>query len=77
VLGDPLYGGTEKRIEGSHPAHRADLREAIRTIGRQALHAWELRLVHPVSGEEMRFQSPVPNEFREAWSRLRLADETG
>lgn len=77
VLGDPLYGGVEKRIEGAHPAHRADLRAAIRTIGRQALHAWELRLIHPVSGEEMRFQSPVPDEFREAWSRLRLDDETG
>lgn len=77
VLGDPLYGGGEKRIEGAHPGHRADLRAAIAAIGRQALHAWELRLVHPSSGEEMRFQSPIPDEFRAAWSHLRLQDEGG
>jgi len=71
VLGDSLYGGGVRRAEGAHPAHRVGLRSAIAAIGRQALHAWELRLIHPGTGEEMRFQSPVPDDFRCAWDFLR------
>jgi 23S rRNA pseudouridine1911/1915/1917 synthase len=74
VLGDELYGGGEKRVEGAHPGHRARLREAIRLIGRQALHAWELRLVHPSTGQEMRFRSPVPDDLRAAWELLRAPE---
>ena len=75
VLGDTLYGGVGKRIDGAHPEHRAALKAAVRRIGRQALHAWELRLIHPTSGEEMRFQAPVPDELRAAWELLRPAAE--
>jgi 23S rRNA pseudouridine1911/1915/1917 synthase len=75
VLGDSLYGGGENRVEGAHPGHRQSLRAAIKALGRQALHAWELRLLHPATGQEMRFQSPVPDDFREAWTHLRPEDE--
>ena len=34
------------------------------TFGRQALHAWKLAFVHPVSGETLRFESPLPADFR-------------
>jgi 23S rRNA pseudouridine1911/1915/1917 synthase len=71
VLGDDLYGGGARRVEGAHPTHRPALREALRAIGRQALHAWELRLMHPSTGEEMRFQAQVPVDFRAAWGALR------
>jgi 23S rRNA pseudouridine1911/1915/1917 synthase len=77
VLGDALYGGVEKRVEGSHPDHRPALRAALRRIGRQALHAWELRLIHPGNGKEMRFQAPVPDELRAAWELLRVGDAAG
>ncbi len=32
-------------------------------IGRVALHAWKLELTHPVTGEKMAFESPIPGEF--------------
>ena len=32
---------------------------------RQALHARRLGLVHPASGEDMSFESPLPEDFRE------------
>jgi 23S rRNA pseudouridine1911/1915/1917 synthase len=37
------------------------------------LHAAELGFVHPVSGEELRFTSPVPDDFRRLLSRIREA----
>jgi 23S rRNA pseudouridine1911/1915/1917 synthase len=33
-------------------------------FGRQALHAWKLAFVHPVSGETLRYESPLPADFR-------------
>ena len=38
---------------------------------RVMLHAAELGFVHPVSGEEMRFTSPVPDDFKRLLARLR------
>ncbi|MFN4037703.1 MAG: RluA family pseudouridine synthase [Erythrobacter sp.] len=62
LLGDPLYGRTPKA-----------LRPVLERIGfaRQALHAAELGFVHPVTGEDLRFASPLPDDMRE------LIDELG
>ena len=56
VLGDPLYGA------GS-PAPR--VREAIAEAGlqRQALHAAVLGFSHPVTGERLRFETPLPPDM--------------
>ncbi|MBL8523202.1 MAG: 23S rRNA pseudouridine(1911/1915/1917) synthase RluD [Betaproteobacteria bacterium] len=56
--GDPVYGPPMTGID-------ADVREVIRDFGRQALHARRLTLVHPSSGQEMVFESPVADDMRE------------
>lgn len=55
-LGDPTYG--------SGPPAEA-VREAIRQAGlaRQALHAAVLGFRHPVSGQALRFESPLPADM--------------
>ena len=40
-------------------------------LGRPALHAMRLRLVHPEDGTERSFESPVPRELTDAVDRLR------
>ena len=55
ILGDELYGG--KRPE-------------FKTEG-QTLHAVRLSLSHPVSGEEMIFETPVPDYFEKILDKLR------
>jgi 23S rRNA pseudouridine1911/1915/1917 synthase len=42
------------------------------SLGRPALHAMRLRLVHPTDGSERTFESPVPPELVEAAARLRV-----
>ena len=42
-----------------------------RIFPRQALHAWKLAFAHPRSGERVRFESPLPADFRELLERLR------
>jgi 23S rRNA pseudouridine1911/1915/1917 synthase len=50
IWGDPVYGPTLKRVEPVFP--------------RQALHAQRLSLIHPVSGETMTWQAPLPEDMR-------------
>jgi 23S rRNA pseudouridine1911/1915/1917 synthase len=40
-------------------------------FGRQALHAWRLALIHPVSGEEVSWESPLPEDFTMLLDALR------
>jgi 23S rRNA pseudouridine1911/1915/1917 synthase len=38
---------------------------------RQALHAWRLALIHPVSGEEVSWEVPLPDDFEQLLQALR------
>ena len=42
-----------------------------RIFARQALHAWKLAFVHPASGKEVSFESPLPEDFRGLLEGLR------
>jgi 23S rRNA pseudouridine1911/1915/1917 synthase len=39
-------------------------------MSRQALHATELRLEHPISGTELGFVAPAPGDFDAAWRQV-------
>ena len=58
LLGDALYGGARRR--------RLDERmlAMLAHCPRQALHATALGFVHPVSGAELAFESPLPADMR-------------
>ncbi len=59
LVGDPTYGGRPRIPKGAS----GELIEALRCFPRQALHAQVLGLVHPESGEEMRFECPLPADI--------------
>jgi len=68
LLGDDPYGSgfktKAKRLsEGQQ--------EALRQLGRQALHAAVLGFEHPVSGKPLRFESPLPADLAQLVSALR------
>ncbi len=61
IIGDPVYGGRRRlspRAVGEAGA------AAARAFPRQALHAASLGFIHPVSGAEMRFRSPLPDDMK-------------
>jgi 23S rRNA pseudouridine1911/1915/1917 synthase len=39
-------------------------------LQRQALHATELRLIHPITGQPLAFECPPPADFAAAWNPL-------
>lgn len=57
LIGDPVYGGRRKLALGSPGAEMAN------GFARQALHAETLGFVHPITGEDMDFTSPLPKDL--------------
>ncbi len=62
ILGDPLYG--------KEPADSL-LKAVGRRLGRQALHAFLLGFVHPMTGEKLRLERGPPADFCAALDALR------
>lgn len=74
LVGDPTYGGKRKLAAKSlAPAAIA----AVQSFPRQALHAAVLGFVHPVSGAEMRFEAPLPQDMSDLIEALRLPPVAG
>jgi 23S rRNA pseudouridine1911/1915/1917 synthase len=67
VTGDPVYGGRPRLPRGAGEA----LTRALREFRRQALHAERLELAHPVSGEYLAWEAPVPADMRRLLETLR------
>jgi 23S rRNA pseudouridine1911/1915/1917 synthase len=61
LVGDPVYGKTKCGDA------------LLDAFPRQALHAFRLALVHPASGEELSWKSPLPPDFATLLEQLRDA----
>jgi 23S rRNA pseudouridine1911/1915/1917 synthase len=63
VIGDPTYGRHRKkavleRLMSEHPCQ-------YWKNNRQALHAYKLRFNHPITGEPLCFECPLPDDLKE------------
>lgn len=54
VVGDPVYGVKKQKF----------------SLNGQLLHAWQLQLVHPSTGEQMTFEAPLPDYFENIIKKL-------
>jgi 23S rRNA pseudouridine1911/1915/1917 synthase len=59
LVGDGIYG---KRKSGD---------ELLDAFSRQALHAWQLGLLHPASQELMQWESALPEDFEELIEKVK------
>ena len=60
IVGDPVYAGRHRIPADAAP----ELIDCIHGFKRQALHAWRLRFKHPVSGEEVSYEAPLPDDMQ-------------
>jgi 23S rRNA pseudouridine1911/1915/1917 synthase len=67
LVGDPVYGGRPRPPKGASEKLISTLRE----FKRQALHATMLRLTHPITGEQMEWHAPVPDDMAQLAQALR------
>jgi len=59
IVGDPVYGGRRRLPPGATP----QLRDALESFHRQALHAAQLSFAHPKSGKPVSYSAPLPGDF--------------
>lgn len=67
VVGDAVYGGRKRALEN---APDEAVKTAIENLSGQALHAAKLEFSHPISGEQLSFQAPLPAEIQNIISAL-------
>ena len=65
LAGDPVYGNPR------HPCSDM-VKEAVKGLARQALHAYRLSFIHPKNGETVSFEAPIPQDMYHLLSVLRL-----
>jgi 23S rRNA pseudouridine1911/1915/1917 synthase len=63
IVADALYGGKISEFR--------DL------VDRQMLHAHRLTFCHPVSGEEVTFEAPIPEDMNRLLAHLRAPERAG
>lgn len=65
IVCDPLYSGNQKpvRLSDIKRSWRGDIYEERPLLSRLALHAWKVKVRHPVTGEEMTFTAPYSKDL--------------
>lgn len=67
LVGDPVYGGRPRIPAGASQT----LLDTLRLFRRQALHAASLGILHPITGNYMEWESPIPDDFTALLDALR------
>ena len=67
LVGDPVYGGRPRPPKGASD----EFISVLRKFDRQALHATMLRLYHPITGIQMEWHAPIPQDMVELIDAMR------
>jgi RluA family pseudouridine synthase len=72
IVGDEVYGGGPLLLSRLKPNYRCKPGQPERPlIGWAALHALRLTLAHPVTGDPLSIEAPLPKDFRVALKYLK------
>lgn len=73
IVGDRIYGGRPLLLSKLKPGYRLKPDRTERPLlERVSLHAKRLTIQHPVSGESVSIESPLPKDLRVALKYLRM-----
>ncbi len=75
LFNDERYGGNQILKGTTFTRYKQFVQNCFDTCPRQALHAKTLGFVHPRTGEEMMFDSPLPNDMVELIEKWRTYTE--
>jgi 23S rRNA pseudouridine1911/1915/1917 synthase len=71
LFNDARYGG-EKILKGTtFTKYKQFVENCFKILPRQALHARTLGFIHPVTGKNMRFESPIPEDMENCLDKWR------
>ncbi|MBR4387972.1 MAG: RluA family pseudouridine synthase [Prevotella sp.] len=76
LFGDERYGGAEILRGERSASYTAFVHNSMQICRRPALHAMTLGFKHPITGEEMDFTAPWPEDFFKLITRWRVYAQT-
>ncbi len=71
LFGDDKYGGDRIRKGTVHQKYKQFVQNCFDLMPHQALHAASLGFTHPVTGESMHFEAPLPDYFSQVLDKWR------
>lgn len=71
LVGDATYGGDRPRIPLLSASQSQLAHQLLSHVRRQALHAYHLGFVHPITGQALAFAAPMPSDMAGAIAFLR------
>jgi len=76
LFNDSHYGGNKILKGVVFSKYKQFVENCFKIMPRQALHAKTLGFIHPTTGEEMFFDSELPEDFKEVLEKWRKVNET-
>jgi 23S rRNA pseudouridine1911/1915/1917 synthase len=70
IFGDPTYGGRNIVYGSNVPKMKSHIQNLLEVMPRQALHAKTLGFIHPHTKEFIRFDTELPEDFKELLKKL-------
>jgi 23S rRNA pseudouridine1911/1915/1917 synthase len=70
IVGDKLYGPDERAFARAADGELTPDDEKLLELPRHALHAARLALVHPITGEQVVIEAPLPADMADFWGAL-------
>jgi 23S rRNA pseudouridine1911/1915/1917 synthase len=76
IVGDQVYRSRKwmHDIDRLFSGKSSSIAARLKTVPRQMLHAWQLGLTHPHTGEFMTFESPMPEDMVVLMEKLRMVE---
>lgn len=71
IFSDEMYGGKEIKKGSALPKFKQFIDNAFEMMPRQALHAAELGFIHPDTGQMVKFDAPLPDDFKNLLTKIR------
>lgn len=72
LFNDERYEGHQPLRGVNLPKYKQFIHNVFQILPRHALHAHTLGFVHPVTGKELYFESPMPEDMQEALEKWRV-----
>ena len=71
LFNDAAYGGNRVLKGTTFTKYKQFVENCFKILPRQALHARTLDITHPITGERMHFESPLPPDMQEVLEKWR------
>lgn len=69
IFGDAAYGGMQIVKGEQFSKYKAFVENCFQIMPRQALHAYSLGFIHPISQQNIYFEAPFPTDFQNVLDR--------